>query len=205
MSAFLKNWLIKVLGGWCLSVWGPRPPPPSPYPRTYSHREGGRGGGLPVRRLEGRMFTRGVENVTVSPAYKFYSTSVKPPFWVCRLYRYLVHEKPSLFPFSPPTLPTQCMVYLAYAFYVDYACNVYCIYLHWLCRSEESAVWSWGCVCVATSIWTPEQSRTRWQQNTESAKYKGKPAKTPTEQRFFFFSICHRLENAKKIQLLTKQ
>ncbi len=28
MSPFLKNWPVKVLGGRCLSVWGPRSPPP---------------------------------------------------------------------------------------------------------------------------------------------------------------------------------
>ncbi len=54
MSAFLKNWPVKVLGGMCLSVWGPRIPLPRPpvthcmnyeymYPCTYSYREGGRG------------------------------------------------------------------------------------------------------------------------------------------------------------------
>ncbi len=50
MSTFLKNWPVKVLGGRCLSVWGPLPPPPPLhtkyiYPCTYSHREGGGEGG----------------------------------------------------------------------------------------------------------------------------------------------------------------
>ncbi len=39
------------------------------YPGTYSHRELGGGGGEvgePVRRLEGRYFTRGVENGTAT-------------------------------------------------------------------------------------------------------------------------------------------
>ncbi len=69
MSAFLKNWPVKVLGGKCLSVWGPDPLPTrvthctNTCPCTYSHRKGGgRGIGEPVRRLEGRLLTRGVEN-----------------------------------------------------------------------------------------------------------------------------------------------
>ncbi len=64
MSAFLKNWPVKVLGGSCLSLWGPRSPPPPPpvttcmntYPCTVLIHtgKGGRGLGEPVRRLEGR-------------------------------------------------------------------------------------------------------------------------------------------------------
>ncbi len=72
MSAFLKNLPVKVLGGRCLSLWGPRSRsfPPALvthwyeyiYPCTYSHREGG-GGWVdePVRRLEGRQFIRGMD------------------------------------------------------------------------------------------------------------------------------------------------
>ncbi len=55
MSAFLKNLPVKILGGRCLFVWGPRSPPPPvtqcmneymyPCICTYSHREGGGGGG----------------------------------------------------------------------------------------------------------------------------------------------------------------
>ncbi len=50
---FLKIDLVKVLGGRCLSVWGPWSPPPllhtvckhtHTYPCTYPHREGGEGG-----------------------------------------------------------------------------------------------------------------------------------------------------------------
>ncbi len=56
MSAFLKNWPVKVLGGRCLSVWGafpsydPIPHPPTHCKRvdkyTYSYREGGGEGQL---------------------------------------------------------------------------------------------------------------------------------------------------------------
>ncbi len=36
MSAFLKNWAVKALGGRCWSVWGPISPPPSRY-RQYEY------------------------------------------------------------------------------------------------------------------------------------------------------------------------
>jgi hypothetical protein len=47
------------------------PPPPvthcmNTYPCTYSHRERGRGVGEPVRTLERRKFTRGVENTNMT-------------------------------------------------------------------------------------------------------------------------------------------
>ncbi len=82
MSAFLKNWL----GGRYLSVWGPRSPLPLLH-TVWIHalftqgRGGGGGGGVdePVRRLEGRFFTRGIENTnmtdcTVSPVYRYLTT-----------------------------------------------------------------------------------------------------------------------------------
>ncbi len=89
MSAFLKSWPVKVLGGRCLSVWGPGPlplPPPPSYtlyeymcPCTYSHREWGRvrgvsrtsekiSGALPSSQEGSKITTR----LTVSPVYKFY-------------------------------------------------------------------------------------------------------------------------------------
>jgi len=34
---------VKVLGGRCFCVWGPRSPPSPCYTCTYSHREGGYG------------------------------------------------------------------------------------------------------------------------------------------------------------------
>jgi hypothetical protein len=52
----------------------------------YSHREGGRGRGEPVRRLEGLYSSQeGFEIptwLTVSPVYKLYSTHVKTRFRV---------------------------------------------------------------------------------------------------------------------------
>jgi hypothetical protein len=60
MSGFLKNLPVKVLGGRCLSVWGPGPPLPVPHcmntctPVLIHTGKGGEdGGGQPVRRLEG--------------------------------------------------------------------------------------------------------------------------------------------------------
>jgi hypothetical protein len=50
MSAFLKNRLVKVLGGFVYLSEATDPPPPytryeySTYPRTYSHKEVGGGG-----------------------------------------------------------------------------------------------------------------------------------------------------------------
>ncbi len=80
MSAFLKNWPVKVLGGRCLPFWGPRSPPLSPVTRcmnTYNilHTpvlmHTGRGGGVgePVRRLEERKGSKIPTWLTVSPVY----------------------------------------------------------------------------------------------------------------------------------------
>ncbi len=77
MSAFLQNWPVQVclVAGVYLSEAPDLPPPPPPpcstlyenmYPFTYSHREGGRGGDEPVKMLEERKFTRGVENTNMT-------------------------------------------------------------------------------------------------------------------------------------------
>ncbi len=72
---FLKIDQWRYLGGRCLSVWGPRSPRPIPVtqwmntctPVVIHTGKGGRGGGgEPVRRLEGRQFTRGVENTKMT-------------------------------------------------------------------------------------------------------------------------------------------
>jgi hypothetical protein len=61
MSAFLKNWPVKVRVGMCLSVWGPRfPPGPcyTPYeymyPCTYT-QERGRGGRWLSEKVRGAL------------------------------------------------------------------------------------------------------------------------------------------------------
>ncbi len=73
MSAFLKSDQLRYLVAGVYLSEAPRSPPPSPvthcmntYPCTYSHREGGGGLGEPVKRLEGRKFTRGVENTNMT-------------------------------------------------------------------------------------------------------------------------------------------
>jgi hypothetical protein len=83
LSAFLKYWPVKVLGGMCSSVWGPWFPPTLHtvwiHVPLYLFTQGKGEGGIdePVRRLGGRYFKRGVEktNMTdcpVSPVYKLY-------------------------------------------------------------------------------------------------------------------------------------
>ncbi len=69
MSVFLN----KVLGGRCLSVWGPGPLPPPSYTLyeytslfLFTQGKGWGGVGEPVRRLEGCELTRGVENTNMT-------------------------------------------------------------------------------------------------------------------------------------------
>jgi hypothetical protein len=59
MSAFLENWPVKVLGGTCLSVWGPRSPPCytlyDEYIPLYLFREGGRGSRWTSEKVRGAL------------------------------------------------------------------------------------------------------------------------------------------------------
>jgi hypothetical protein len=60
-----KNWPVKRLSGWCLSVWGPEPHAPPPYTlytciKVYLFTKGkGEVGRVePERRLDGQQFTK---------------------------------------------------------------------------------------------------------------------------------------------------
>ncbi len=71
MSAFLKNWPVKKLGGKCLSVWGPGIPPVAHcmkiYAFTYSHKEGGMGGSWTSEKVRGALVNKlGVENTNMT-------------------------------------------------------------------------------------------------------------------------------------------
>ncbi len=81
MSAFLKNWPIKVLGSRCLSVWGPDPlPPPVTHCMNTVHAliHTGKGGREVDEQREGWRGASSQEGskiptwLTVSPVYKFY-------------------------------------------------------------------------------------------------------------------------------------
>jgi hypothetical protein len=70
---FLKIYQQRYLAAGVYLSEAPDPPLPpikhcvNTYPCTYSHREGGgMGVGEPVGRLEGRKFTRGVENTNMT-------------------------------------------------------------------------------------------------------------------------------------------
>ncbi len=72
MSAFLKNWLVKVFGGRCLSVRrSPIPPPLLQTARKNNQvllhtSKGGGGEGEPEKRLVGQLFTKSVENTNIT-------------------------------------------------------------------------------------------------------------------------------------------
>ncbi len=96
---FEKNLPVKVLGGRCFSVWGPRSPPVThcmnTYHCTYSHREGGGGVRWTSEKVRGALLHKRGWKYQHDWLYLQSINSIKTPvkttFRVWCLYCYLVH------------------------------------------------------------------------------------------------------------------